>query len=194
MADTADYTFKVLIIGEPSVGKTAMMERYCENIFHEELISTIGVDFNSKLIKLDDLTVKLQLWDTAGQERFRNVTSSYYRGTQGCLVVYDVSDEESFERITHWVQEYQNEQEIAFIIIVGNKTDLPPKITNEMAEEAAKKTGYLQMRCSAKTGDGINQIFETLAKGIYNNKEIMANLPKKSGITVVDPKKSGPCC
>ncbi|EDR21539.1 hypothetical protein, conserved [Entamoeba dispar SAW760] len=194
MSDAADYTFKVLIIGEPSVGKTAIMERYCEDKFHDELISTIGVDFNSKLVKVGDLTIKLQLWDTAGQERFRNVTSSYYKGTQGCLVVYDVSDIESFNKITHWVQEYQNEQEIAFIIIVGNKIDLPSKVTNEQAEAAAKEKGYQHMRCSAKTGEGVNEIFETLAKGIYNNKEIMANIPKKNNITIVSPEKQSGCC
>ena len=99
MTEVADYTFKILIIGEPSVGKTAIMERYCEDKFHEELISTIGVDFNSKIERVDNTTIKLQLWDTAGQERFRNVTSSYYKGTQGCLVVYDVTDKQSFEKV-----------------------------------------------------------------------------------------------
>ena len=94
MTEVADFTFKILIIGESSVGKTAIMERYCEDKFHDELITTIGVDFNSKIERVNNSTVKLQLWDTAGQERFRNVTSSYYKGTQGCLVVYDVTNRE----------------------------------------------------------------------------------------------------
>ena len=96
-----DYSFKILIIGESAVGKTAILERYCEDEFHDDLISTIGVDFKSRLVTLQDKTIKLQLWDTAGQERFRNITSSYYRGTHGCLVVYDVTDVNSFEKVAH---------------------------------------------------------------------------------------------
>ena len=94
-----DFTFKILIIGESAVGKTAILKRYCDDEFHEEMISTIGVDFKSKIVTYENKTIKLQLWDTAGQERFRNITSSYYRGTQGCLIVYDVTKRGSFEMV-----------------------------------------------------------------------------------------------
>lgn len=91
--------FKILVIGESSVGKTAMMGRFCDNTFKGEYLSTIGMDFNTKTITIDGQQVKLKIWDTAGQERFRNVTTSYYRGTQGCLVVYDVTNLGTFEMV-----------------------------------------------------------------------------------------------
>ncbi|ELP87449.1 Rho GTPase, putative [Entamoeba invadens IP1] len=97
-------------------------------------------------------------------------------------------------KISNWVQEYQNEQEIAYIIFVGNKTDLPPKVTVEQGEAMAREQGFQHMRCSAKTGEGVNEIFEALAKGIYGNKEIMAILPKKNNITVVHSEKDTNCC
>ena len=93
------YTFKILVIGESSVGKTAIMERFCENQFKGDYMSTIGMDFNTKTLAVDGTNLKLKIWDTAGQERFRNVTTSYYRGTQGCLVVYDVNNRHTFELV-----------------------------------------------------------------------------------------------
>ena len=94
-----DHLFKILIIGESGVGKTAIMQRFCENTFEPVYISTVGVDFKPKVIKVNNKTVKMQLWDTAGQDRFRNITASYYRGTQGVLIVYDVSDKTSFDKV-----------------------------------------------------------------------------------------------
>ena len=96
-----DYIFKILVIGESGVGKTAILERYCENVFNESLLSTVGVDFKAKFLTVDGKTTKLQLWDTAGQEKFRNITSSYYRGTHGCIVAYDVTDVNTFEKVFH---------------------------------------------------------------------------------------------
>ena len=99
MDDFADYTFKILIIGETSVGKTAIMERYCQDKFNNELLSTIGVDFNTKIEQVEDKMIKLQIWDTAGSEKLHTFTTSYYRGTQGCLIVYDVTNRDSFEKV-----------------------------------------------------------------------------------------------
>ena len=193
--DDCDFTFKILIIGEPSVGKTAIMERFCDGVFHEDLISTIGVDFNTKVVTVGNTRIKLQLWDTAGQERFKNVTTSYYRGTQGCLVVYDVTKKESFEKVTHWIKEYETEQEISYIIVVGNKIDLDDEVVVDEQEALAfaKQQNYKAALCSAKTGQNVDQIFQMLAQGIFENKAIMDNLPKKNTINVVKPADDK-CC
>ena len=100
------------------------------------------------------------------------------------------------KQITHWVSEYQNEQEIAFIIIVGNKIDLKETIdvSKEQGEMAARDKGYQHMLCSAKTGEGVNEIFKKLAEGIYHNKDIMNNLPKKNNVTIVAPQPKSGCC
>ena len=93
------YVFKILMIGESCVGKSSLVERYCENTFTGELTTTIGIDFQFKIITVAGVKIKLQIWDTAGQEKFHNVTSSYYRGSQGCMVVYDVSEPKTFDKV-----------------------------------------------------------------------------------------------
>ncbi|ELP91388.1 GTP-binding protein YPTM2, putative [Entamoeba invadens IP1] len=195
-----DMTFKILIIGESAVGKTAILERYCDNEFHEELISTIGVDFKSRVINYKGKTIKLQLWDTAGQERFRNITSSYYRGTHGCLIVYDVEEVTTFEKVSYWIDELNDCNIKPEILVVGNKIDSADAVvTAEMSEKYCRLSGGLRsMRCSAKTGENIDQIFETLVEAIYNNKIIMERLvatPKPLDNASLQPtqKKEG-CC
>ena len=136
----------------------------------------------------------------AGQERFRNITSSYYRGTHGCLVVYDVNDVSSFEKVTYWINELKGCSVKPEILIVGNKTDLDsPVVSCEMAEKFCRSNGGLRsLRCSAKTGDGVNEIFEILVDSIYKNKEIMERLvatPKAmtdASLQPTEPQKS--CC
>ena len=102
-----DHLFKVLIIGDSAVGKTSLMNRFAENMFVATYISTIGVDFKLKNIVVDGQRVKLQIWDTAGQERFRTICASYYRGTHGIIVVYDVTNPESFAHVKHWLEEIE---------------------------------------------------------------------------------------
>ena len=121
-----DHLFKILIIGESGVGKTCLLQRFCENSFDSNFISTIGVDFKKKMMNVEDKKVKLQIWDTAGQERFRNITSSYYRGTQGCLIVYDVNDPVTLQKVAEWFTEITDRtlENPPVIYIVGNKIDL----------------------------------------------------------------------
>ncbi|BFU22644.1 Rab family GTPase [Entamoeba histolytica HM-1:IMSS-B] len=195
-----DMTFKILIIGESAVGKTAILERYCENEFHDELISTIGVDFKSRIINYQGKTVKLQLWDTAGQERFRNITSSYYRGTHGCLIVYDVTDITSFEKITYWINELNDCSIKPEILVVGNKIDSEDAVvTSEIAEKFCRLSGGLRsMRCSAKTGENVESIFNVLVDSISKNKNIMERLisvPKLLDDASLQPtQKKQSCC
>ena len=120
-----DYLFKVLIIGNSCVGKSNILLRFSENVFHESFLPTIGVDFKIKNIQFEDKTVKLHIWDTAGQERFKTITSSYYKGAHGIIVTYDITDRDSFAKVSEWMSEVdKHASENISRILVGNKRDL----------------------------------------------------------------------
>ncbi|KAF8404299.1 hypothetical protein HHK36_009182 [Tetracentron sinense] len=121
----SDYLFKLLIIGDSSVGKSCLLLRFADDSYVDSYISTIGVDFKIRTVELDGKTIKLQIWDTAGQERFRTITSSYYRGAHGIIIVYDVTEMESFNNVKQWLNEidrYANDSVCK--LLVGNKCDL----------------------------------------------------------------------
>ncbi|EDR29537.1 hypothetical protein, conserved [Entamoeba dispar SAW760] len=190
------YTFKVLVIGESSVGKTAIMERFCENQFKGDYMSTIGMDFNTKTISVNGQSIKLKIWDTAGQERFRNVTTSYYRGTQGCLVVYDVCNKGSFEMLDYWIEEYKREQPNSEVVIVGNKIDSTQRdVTDSMSESYAHSRNLVSMTCSALNGTGVKEAFEKLASQILENKLLMESLPETTETNLdTKGKQQSTCC
>ncbi|EDR22979.1 hypothetical protein, conserved [Entamoeba dispar SAW760] len=202
-----DHLFKILIIGESGVGKTAIMQRFCENTFEPVYISTVGVDFKPKVIKVGNKTVKMQLWDTAGQDRFRNITASYYRGTQGVLIVYDVTDRASFDKVSSWFTEVRDrtENDPPVIILVGNKTDLMDHaaVKQEAVEQLARQLGGVQtFTCSAKDGSGIDEVFNALTQAIISKvgcapgkKEdpSVVQLGGKSGSQPAQ-KSEGGCC
>jgi Ras-related protein Rab-8A len=122
-----DYLIKLLLIGDSGVGKSCLLLRYSDDSFTSSFITTIGIDFKIKSILIDDSKVKLQIWDTAGQERFRTITTAYYRGAMGILLVYDVSDENSFINVRNWMRQIdQNAAENVNRILIGNKSDVEP--------------------------------------------------------------------
>ena len=172
-----DYLFKLLLIGDSGVGKSCLLLRYTDETYQESYISTIGVDFKIKTIELDGKVIKLQIWDTAGQERFRTITSSYYRGAHGIIVVYDVTDQESFNNVKVWLQEidrYANEN--VNKLLVGNKSDLTSKkvVDYETAKAFADELGIPFLETSAKSAANVEQSFMTMAAEI---KKRMASQP-----------------
>jgi small GTP-binding protein len=168
-----DYSMKMLMVGESGVGKTSLIRTFDDEQFTESFITTIGVDFRCKLLDVGDKKIKLQLWDTAGQERFRSITTAYYRGTHGIVLVYDLTDATSFRQIQTWMLEIQryidpNQSEM-IMVLIGNKADLKDdrQITAEQGHELALKYGINYYETSAKIPtEGtktIHDIFQELA-------------------------------
>jgi Ras-related protein Rab-1A len=193
-----DFLFKLLLIGDSGVGKSCLLLRFADDTYTESYISTIGVDFKIRTIKLDEKTVKLQIWDTAGQERFRTITSSYYRGAHGIIVVYDVTDRESFNHVQHWMQEidkYANEGVIK--LLVGNKSDLQSKkvVSYDEAKQLADSMGLILLETSAKNAHNVEQAFTKMANEIKSKVKNVAGPPKAAKLVRPgQPVKQGGCC
>lgn len=214
---SGDIIYKLLVLGDEKVGKTQMIEQYVRGKFSEVHLPTDGVveEGNSKVVSLDGQRVKLLIWDTAGNEEYRQITSSFFRGSHGMLVVYDVTSEKSFKHVQGYLHEIeQNASESAFVVLVGAKTDMEAerKVTTEQVEEYVKKQKFidaaniLTAETSAKTNTGITEAFDKLATGI--NQIFKAQQSKEStsggasssssgdtggGAKVKDPEDSGGC-
>lgn len=165
--------YKLIFLGDQSVGKTSIINRFIFDTFDGKDHPTVGIDFISKTLYHDEKSVKLQLWDTAGQERFRSLIPNYIRDSAVALVVYDITKEESYNNIPRWLQDVRSERgHDIVIVIVGNKTDLERKrvIQREVAEEFAREHETLFMEVSAKMGDNVNNLFQTIASVLPGNE------------------------
>jgi Ras-related protein Rab-1A len=197
-----DYLFKLLLIGDSGVGKSCLLLRFADDTYTESYISTIGVDFKIRTIELDGKTIKLQIWDTAGQERFRTITSSYYRGAHGIIVVYDVTDQESFNNVKQWLQEIDRYAcENVNKLLVGNKCDLTNKkvVDYTSAKEYADQLGIPFLETSAKNATNVEQAFMTMAAEIKNRvgppaAAQMGNTGVKIDSKPVKEASGGGCC
>ncbi|KAL8872534.1 MAG: hypothetical protein Q9174_001854 [Haloplaca sp. 1 TL-2023] len=161
--------FKLVFLGEQSVGKTSLITRFMYDSFDNMYQATIGIDFLSKTMYLEDRTVRLQLWDTAGQERFRSLIPSYIRDSSVAVVVYDISSLKSFQNTRKWVDDVRGERgNDVIIVLVGNKTDLGDKreVTNQMGEEEAKRCGAIFVETSAKAGANVKGLFRRIAQAL----------------------------
>ncbi|KAG6995647.1 ras-related protein rab-6B [Physcia stellaris] len=161
--------FKLVFLGEQSVGKTSLITRFMYDSFDNMYQATIGIDFLSKTMYLEDRTVRLQLWDTAGQERFRSLIPSYIRDSSVAVVVYDISSLKSFQNTRKWVDDVRGERgQDVIIVLVGNKTDLGDKreVTQQMGEEEAKRCGALFVETSAKVGANVKGLFRRIAQAL----------------------------
>lgn len=164
-----DYLFKVLLIGNSGVGKSSLLLRFADDVFSENFMPTIGVDFKIRTIEVDGKTIKLQIWDTAGQERFKTITSSYYKGAHGIIVTYDVTDKESFKAIDNWMNEVEKHaSDNVSRILVGNKCDLEEsrQVSTDEGKELAEHFGIKFLETSAKQSNNVEEAFITMTKEI----------------------------
>lgn len=198
-----DFLFKLLLIGDSGVGKSCLLLRFADDTYTESYISTIGVDFKIRTIELEGKTVKLQIWDTAGQERFRTITSSYYRGAHGIIVVYDVTDQDTFSNVKQWLDEIDRYAcENVNKLLVGNKSDLTTKkvVDFSTAKEFADSLNIPFLETSAKNATNVEQAFLTMAAEIKErySQDVPLGSAKKPviqpGAGVSPVAKDDGCC
>ncbi len=198
-----DYLFKLLLIGDSGVGKSCLLLRFADDTYTQDYISTIGVDFKIRTVELDGKTVKLQIWDTAGQERFRTITSSYYRGAHGIIIVYDVTDHESFNNVKQWLQEIDRYATGGVMkLLVGNKSDLTDKkvVDSAQAKEFADALDIPFLETSALNSKNVEQAFLTMARQIKAQMATsnVANNNSKNNIKIsgqpIGQTQSNGCC
>ncbi|KAK2833922.1 hypothetical protein Q5P01_017811 [Channa striata] len=160
-----DYMFKLLIIGNSSVGKTSFLFRYADDSFTSAFVSTVGIDFKVKTVFRNDKRIKLQIWDTAGQERYRTITTAYYRGAMGFLLMYDITNQDSFNAVQDWATQIKTYSwDNAQVILVGNKCDLEDDrlVPTEDGQRLAEELGFQFFEASAKDNINVKQVFERL--------------------------------
>lgn len=186
MADY-DYLFKLLLIGDSGVGKSCLLLRFTDDTYTESYISTIGVDFRIKTMVIDGKVVKLQMWDTAGQERFRTIVASYYRGSHGIIITFDVGDRTSFNNIPKWLQEIRMHAiPEAHKILVGNKCDIKDRaVSKEEGEELAKSINVSYIETSAKTSTNIDLLFKTLSLQIRDKMLLLPQFTSPDSVIII---------
>jgi len=165
--DQYDFLFKLLLVGDSGVGKTSLLLRFTANSFSDTIRNTVGVDLKVKMVKMNGAVLKLTVWDTAGQERFRTLTSAYYRGAHGVILVYDITARSSFDALSHWLNEidiYSTNDETVRMLI-GNKSDCDQtqrQVTREQGNAFARQHNMLFIEASAKTKEGVQTAFDEL--------------------------------
>jgi len=199
-----DHLFKLLIIGDSGVGKSSLLVRFADNHFSGNYITTIGVDFKIRTIEIQGERVKLQIWDTAGQERFRTITSTYYRGTHGVIVVYDVTSGESFANVKRWLHEIDQNCDVVNRILVGNKNDDPDRkvVLTEDARRFADQMGILLFETSAKDNINVEEMFRAITELVLKSKKDQkerledprTDRVKLGGRPMTKPAKGSKCC
>mmetsp|Transcript_23589 Transcript_23589/g.35331 ORF Transcript_23589/g.35331 Transcript_23589/m.35331 type:complete len:206 (+) Transcript_23589:89-706(+) len=195
-----DHLFKLVIIGDAGVGKSSLLLRFTEDNFSTNYISTIGVDFRFRTLNIKKKIVKLQIWDTAGQERFRTITSAYYRGADGVILVYDVTSMDSFKHVEDWLEQVNKyASEDTAKLIVGNKADLveDKKVRSEEALEFGKKFNIDVIETSAKTADNVDKAFNRLGEQLIETRGDVPDKKRDTGRVKLKHVKAGgsrKCC
>ncbi|AWP05793.1 putative ras-related protein Rab-3D-like isoform 3 [Scophthalmus maximus] len=198
-----DYMFKLLIIGNSSVGKTSFLFRYADDSFTSAFVSTVGIDFKVKTVYRNDKRVKLQIWDTAGQERYRTITTAYYRGAMGFLLMYDITSQETFCAVQDWATQIKTYSwDNAQVVLVGNKLDLEEdrQVQTEDAQRLATELGFQFFEASAKDNVNVKQVFEQLVDVIcekmndsVNGDASLSANPKGDGLKDTPGSSQGGC-
>ena len=198
-----DAILKVVVVGSSGTGKSSIVLRYTDDAFVDEMASTIGVDFKVKTVTMDDKRIKLTIWDTAGQERFRTLAGSYYRSAQLAIVVYDVTDEASYDALETWIDELNLYSEHKMVkVLVGNKIDLKPRVVPEdKALLFATKREMLYIETSARTKVGIDDAFSIAVRQVMATDVLrqsapsMVNVSGPRGVVLEEAGASGyGCC
>ena len=201
-----DFKIKIVVVGDSGVGKTNLIKRFITNEFNANLKATIGVEFMSKTYRINKHLFKIEIWDTAGQERYKSITAVYYKGAKGALVVYDTTDQNTFDNIDKWMLEIKDKTSKDIkLMIIGNKIDLEDEreVKNEEALKKAESLGIPLMETSALDATNVKEAFNDLLKEIYKDMKDNLNKPEnkfqndKKGIDLDtnDPeKKKSKCC
>ncbi|KAM8826962.1 ras-related protein Rab-11A-like [Synchiropus picturatus] len=198
-----NFVFKVVLIGESGVGKSNLLSRFTKNEFNHDSRTTIGVEFSTRTIELDGLTVKAQIWDTAGLERYRAITSAYYRGAVGALLVYDITKHLTYESVERWLKElYEHADAHIVVMLVGNKCDLESEraVPTEEAKDFADKNGILFLETSALLSTNVEAAFNNVLAEIHkkvSSKEVVRGSINAVSINRPDSQNTEqkkPCC
>lgn len=200
-----DHLFKLVLIGDSGAGKSCLLLRFSDDCFTDSYITTIGVDFRFKTIPVDTKTIKLQIWDTAGQERFRTITSAYYRGADGIILVYDICERESFNNIDEWLGEVSKYvDESTCKILIGNKSDRESdrQVSIEEAKQKADALGIAFIEASAKDGGNVEAAFTMMSAELIAKRQSpgagASNSATGGGVGLLTSKNSGAgaasCC
>ena len=165
-----EIKIKIMLLGESQIGKTSLIQRYVKNNFNLSYITTVGIDFQLKQIKMNNKSIKLQIWDTAGQERFKNITKSYFHSSDGFIVGYDITSRLSFTNVSTWLKEINdNAPEEIQKILIGNKCDLNEReVTTEEGQKLAEENGMKFFETSAKNDINVKETFESITKDILD--------------------------
>lgn len=179
-----DYLFKVVLLGDGGVGKTSIGNRYCYGKFSEDYLMTIGVNFFTKVVQYDNKSIKLQIWDIAGQKRFKEIRSIYYNGARAGILVFDITNRESFDGLDNWVWEFQEKVWNVPLVLVGNKVDLEDRVVEvEEARNYANQLNALYLEVSAKSGVNIEQLFSTVIECcLHEDKYKTVIIPKVNAL------------
>ena len=196
MSQEYDFLMKLILVGDSGVGKTNILSKYLKNDFDPDSKATVGVEFGTKNIEIDNKRIKVQIWDTAGQERYKSITSTYYKGAKGAFIVYDITRKSTFDNIDKWIGDLKNNgDENMIVYLVGNKSDLNDmrEVRKDEAMTKSEKFNIAFSETSALYGDNIHKIFQDLMEKVYINFYRNANTNKdkeiKKGVDLNEESK-----